>query len=199
MSSPNASAVLSDRSVATWELPTVDLQIDARRTQPLPSGRGETLGRSADTGNPAAIAQTLSAQALEWASPLAPKKRCWQRLEAVEGTTTYAIAWPMSSSVALHDHGGASGAFFVVRGALQETVVSPPPDQLTPTRTHTVQVGEYISFDENHVHGLENLAPVPALSVHVYAPTLRSMTYFAVPNLTGLWALRTEWIEGAIP
>lgn len=45
--------------------------------------------------------------------------------ELIARTPTYeawVIAWPTGGGIELHDHGGSSGAFYVVSGELDETV-----------------------------------------------------------------------------
>ncbi|HLN43382.1 MAG TPA: hypothetical protein VK215_13065, partial [Acidimicrobiales bacterium] len=47
-------------------------------------------------------------------------------------------------------------------------------------RTTTIPTNGSISFAGRHIHDIVNLGPVPAISVHVYAPRLTSMTYYRV-------------------
>ena len=35
-----------------------------------------------------------------------------------------------------------------------------------------------VTFDKSHIHEIVNRGPGPAVSVHVYAPRLRAMTYY---------------------
>lgn len=39
-----------------------------------------------------------------------------------------------------------------------------------------------VTFDIAHVHEMVNLGPDPAISVHVYAPRLTTMTYYEFRN-----------------
>ena len=45
-------------------------------------------------------------------------------------------------------------------------------------RTATIPTNRSVSFAERHVHDIVNMGAVPAISVHVYAPRLTSMTYY---------------------
>ena len=56
----------------------------------------------------------------------------------------------------------------------------------------TVGTGEHVVFGPGHVHDLVNEGPGPALSVHVYSPALRTMTFFDQHADRGLVAVRTE-------
>lgn len=140
-------------------------------------------------------ARALSEAALQWAHVLAPTERIWHRFDAPYGATAYAIAWPPGSEVPLHDHGGAAGAIFVVLGLLEETVVRRERGREVVSRSRTIRGGEHVTFGRDHVHAVTNRGLTPALSVHVYAPVLRSMTYFATLDSDGLSPLHTEWIE----
>jgi hypothetical protein len=44
--------------------------------------------------------------------------------------------------------------------------------------TSTIGVGETTSFADHDVHDIVNVADAPAISVHVYAPRLTTMTYY---------------------
>lgn len=81
------------------------------------------------------------------------------------------IAWPPGTSTGWHDHGGASGAFHVVRGSLtQETWRAGQLGESDLTE------GEDFSFAPGVVHNTTNIADGVALSVHAYSPGLSEMT-----------------------
>lgn len=86
----------------------------------------------------------------------------------------WAITWPKHASSEWHDHGGASGAFVVVRGALlEETWRSggENPEQVYGPDEHR-------SFGAGLIHRTSVFGDEPALSVHAYAPVLDgSRTY----------------------
>ena len=55
-------------------------------------------------------------------------------------------------------------------------------------RTRTVEADTSITISPTTVHGVANLGPADALSVHVYSPPLSTMTYYG--------SARTEVISG---
>jgi hypothetical protein len=48
------------------------------------------------------------------------------------------------------------------------------------TTTTVLERGSSRSFGAHHIHAVANVAPAPAISVHVYSPRLASMTHFDV-------------------
>ena len=56
----------------------------------------------------------------------------------------------------------------------------------------SIGTGEHVVFGPEYVHDFVNGGPGPALSVHVYSPALRSMTYFDWSDRNGLVGIRTE-------
>ena len=94
------------------------------------------------------------------------------------GTTdveVWLLSWLPGQESPLHDHGGAAGAFTVLFGTLDETVVNrrtgTSADQLwTPGRLR--------SFGGELVHRVGNDGDSPAVSLHVYAPSLDRMTRY---------------------
>jgi quercetin dioxygenase-like cupin family protein len=97
-------------------------------------------------------------------------ERTWVRVAANDSWEAWLIRWPPGTSVGLHDHGGSSGAFSVVRGQLQEVVVT------AGRRTIAVHsAGATRSFCPDVVHDVGNVGDGPAVSVHVYSPPLTTM------------------------
>lgn len=99
-------------------------------------------------------------------------QRYYTRVAADESYEAWLLTWLPGQSTGLHDHGGSSGAFVVVTGALTETTVAPGGRHevvrlLTRPRVRT--------FDAAHVHDVANRGTVPAISLHVYAPALQTM------------------------
>jgi predicted metal-dependent enzyme (double-stranded beta helix superfamily) len=88
------------------------------------------------------------------------------------------LSWLPGQGTGLHDHGGASGAFAVVTGTLHEhsarTGLSGPPRLLTSSRTS----GQLRTFGSHHLHDVVNVGNEPAVSVHVYSPTITTMTRY---------------------
>jgi len=100
-------------------------------------------------------------------------ERTWERILATEVWDAWLIRWPAGTSVGPHDHGGSSGAFSVVRGALVEIVASATGSQLTIHRA-----GSTRAFGQDVVHDVANIGDQPAVSVHVYSPPLTSMVRY---------------------
>ena len=90
----------------------------------------------------------------------------------------------------MHDHGGSSGALWVVAGALEEHVVAAGGGGLT--RPHASEVGGGLAFGPSHIHDVVNTGHVPATSVHVYSPPMASMTFYRQEG-PGLVVERAEY------
>ena len=90
------------------------------------------------------------------------------------------IAWPSGGAVDLHDHGGAAGVITVVAGELTE--IRATPDAAALTR-RTLRPGAVYDVDAEAVHDVFNARDQQALSVHVYAPGLTSMTFYDPTDL----------------
>ncbi len=142
----------------------------------------------------AAIARGLAETAHIWPDVTDPKERIWHTIARTDRFEAFVIAWPAGSSIELHDHGEAAGAIAVAAGELIETAVHDVAGWPTflPTR---LTAGIQLSFREGHVHGLHNPGLVPALTVHVYSPVLRSMTFFDHDDEGARLAVRTELFD----
>ena len=132
-----------------------------------------------------------------------PSRRWYARLAEASGHEAWLLTWMPGQETDLHDHGGSAGAFVVVRGALlidgagierdqaeraidlmvrgalTEATVQP----LANGRGHRrvprgLAAGTVRAFGSNHIHHIRNEGPAPAISVHVYAPALHSMTRY---------------------
>jgi len=104
------------------------------------------------------------------------------------------LGWPVGEGIDLHDHGSSSGAVVVVAGTLLETSIE-ASEWLRPggrLRHRRLPVGALISFGPDHIHDVVNAGAGQALSIHVYAPRLRSMTFYENRPDRGLAAVRTE-------
>jgi Cysteine dioxygenase type I len=124
------------------------------------------------------VARLLAARAPGWPGMTRPAYRRWDLMAVTDNFEAWIIAWPPGGAIELHDHGGSSGAVVVAAGALRETrVVSQPPGTWA-LETSTIGVGETTSFADHDVHDIVNVADAPAISVHVYAPRLTTMTYY---------------------
>ena len=121
-----------------------------------------------------------------------PCERCWRTIVANEQLEAWVVAWPVGGAIELHDHGNSAGAVVVARGTLTETSVRPGTDRHLVAASTSIATGDHVVFGPDYVHDFVNGGPGPALSVHVYSPALRSMTYFDWSDRDGLIGLRTE-------
>jgi hypothetical protein len=104
------------------------------------------------------------------------------------------LGWPVGQGIELHDHGSSSGALVVVEGTLLETYV-PASDWLRPgvrLRHRRLPEGASVAFGPDHIHDVVNGGARQALSIHVYSPRLRAMTFYENTPDRGLAAVRTE-------
>lgn len=101
-------------------------------------------------------------------------ERQWHQAVVTPQLQVWVIAWPPGSSTGWHDHGGAEGAFRVVRGSLFEHVWT------DKERTRKLSGGDLRVFSGNHVHNVRNESAEPALSVHAYSPSLDAMTRYEI-------------------
>ncbi|MET7968926.1 cysteine dioxygenase family protein [Micromonospora sp. NPDC005305] len=123
----------------------------------------------------------LLAVAARWADPTGwpvplrfdHAQRWYARLAADAEHEVWALSWLPGQGTDLHDHGGSSGAFLVVAGALTEETVT--GGRLRP---HQLAAGAGRRFGPRHVHVVTNRSGQPAASVHVYRPALRRMTRY---------------------
>jgi predicted metal-dependent enzyme (double-stranded beta helix superfamily) len=61
-----------------------------------------------------------------------------------------------------------------------------------PPRHRRLPEGALVSFGPDHIHDVVNAGARQALSIHVYAPRLRSMTFYENRPDRGLAPIRTE-------
>jgi predicted metal-dependent enzyme (double-stranded beta helix superfamily) len=94
------------------------------------------------------------------------------------------LTWLPGQSTGLHDHGGSAGAFAVLEGTLDESVVVPDRQHDRPwltTRARGYAAGALRSFGPRHLHDVE-ARHAPAISLHVYAPALTVMTRYILDD-----------------
>lgn len=133
----------------------------------------------------------------------AERPAVWRRLvrHDAEGRWVAALAiigqsevwlqgWPAGEHIELHDHGGASGALYVLEGRLMETYAA--GTDATRLRRRRLGRGAVSAFGPDHIHDVVNIGGTPALTIQVYTPRLVTMTYYAFRPRRGLEALRTE-------
>ena len=97
-----------------------------------------------------------------------PEQRWWARLALTWGVELWLLSWLPGQGTRPHDHGGASGAFTVMAGALDETYRYPGRSLRRVERP----TGAAIGFGAGHAHQVRNTTDSPAMSVHAYSPPL---------------------------
>ena len=105
-----------------------------------------------------------------------PNERWFTRLAAHADHDVWLIGWDSYQGVDLHDHGGSSGALYVVEGELLET--STRREGVFLQEQHLV-AGTARAFGPGHVHRVVNPSAAPATSVHVYSPPLVTMDFYS--------------------
>ena len=93
------------------------------------------------------------------------------------GCDAWVITWPPGTGLPRHDHGGAAGAMAVVEGTLVERHAR----RWAPAtiRRRVLDTGSVVAFGPDHIHEVRNDGVVPAVSIHVYAPSLETMHFYA--------------------
>jgi hypothetical protein len=132
-----------------------------------------------------AAATWLGEVAPTWAAMAGsvPTTRAYRRLLAAPGLEAWLICWPRDGSLELHDHGGASGAFCLLEGVLEEESLT--TDGSGDTRVvagaphrRTVWAGQTVAFEGNYIHDVRNTSGPVATSVHVYGAAERAMAFY---------------------
>jgi predicted metal-dependent enzyme (double-stranded beta helix superfamily) len=108
---------------------------------------------------------------------------------AAIGCEAWLIRWPVGSVAPLHDHGMAYGVAQVVTGALFEQRFTP---LVRVARERDWQPGAEVELAKGIYHEVRNLGLRTAYSIHVYAPRLEQMTFYARGARGELRALRQE-------
>ncbi len=123
------------------------------------------------------------------------RERWYVRLSAQRGYEVWLLSWMPGQGTELHDHGGSAGAFTVVRGLLTEATVVYPRSSL-PRRALRCYP-PVRAFGRRHIHRVVNLGTEPAVSVHVYAPAITSMTRYRLDpdglRMVGVQSAGEDW------
>lgn len=136
------------------------------------------------------LAREMAGHTTRWvdAHPEPLVERSYELLEVTNDVEVWVIHWPTGGHLQLHDHGGSSGAFWVVGGALEEGYAA---EDRSLRRRH-VAAGNGAAFGPRYVHDVRNGGMQPATSVHAYSPPMPGMTFYRnAPG--GLVAERTEY------
>jgi hypothetical protein len=142
------------------------------------------IGTGATTSTDASlleVAAGLAATARLLGPPAPPPAtRSWVRLCSTDEFDAWLISWPPGGAVDFHDHGESAGAFVVLHGALVELE---PGEVDGALQRRALPSGARRAVPRGAVHDVVNESAVPALSVHVYAPPLRTMTFYDPEDL----------------
>jgi mannose-6-phosphate isomerase-like protein (cupin superfamily) len=146
--------------------------------------------------SPASIARELAATPELWWPKVRRSggRRWYEPLTEDDHFEAWLLGWPVGEGIELHDHGSSSGALVVVEGVLSETYVDTSPGLRPGARLQhrLLPQGDLVAFGPDHIHDVVNGGRRQALSIHVYSPRLRSMTFYENRPDRGLAAVRTE-------
>ncbi len=106
--------------------------------------------------------------------------RYYARLAAEPTYEAWLLTWLPGQGTDWHDHGGSAGAFVVLQGVLTEQRAQVQPDgppRIVPSAQQ--YAAEAVRpFGTKHIHKVTNNGLAPAISLHVYAPSLSEMNYY---------------------
>jgi rhodanese-related sulfurtransferase len=144
-----------------------DLRVDDdMTTENTVTTPAKTLTELAD------IVRSLAGRPADWMHRV--QLRCGERwFECIEqgpDHDVWLISWLPGQGTGFHDHGGSSGAFAVVLGALEEH--RPGADPLS------VGNREVRAFGSQYAHDVRNASAAPAVSIHAYSPPLTRMNMY---------------------
>ncbi|SOD63892.1 Cysteine dioxygenase type I [Streptomyces zhaozhouensis] len=123
-------------------------------------------------------------------------ERWYRRLAVGTDHEVWLLTWLPGQGTEIHDHGGASGAFGVVRGELTERAFAlPGAEAPRPPRLRGLTPPAVRAFGPRHVHQVTNPGPEPAVSIHAYAPALATMSYYADTGDGALRLVRTDGVD----
>lgn len=146
-------------------------------SSPLTAGRGRRLS----LGELRDVVTRFSAEVREgrYVPEFRTEERWHVRIHQDDDVDVWLISWTTEQGTELHDHGGSSGAFTVVDGALHEYVWSgPKQDAPGALLTKVRGEGETVAFGPHYVHDVRNHFADAAVSVHAYSPPIRMMNYY---------------------
>jgi Cysteine dioxygenase type I len=171
-----AVSSLSDAPVPTFTLIPGAASAASASQQAHPAGRGQRgrrLSLDALTVIAAGLAQTAPEADHSWIRGI---RRSYTQLLQTDLYDAWLISWLPSGNLELHDHGGSQGAVAVASGKLVEAYTD--LRWRHPVRHRVINHPDTVTIPCARVHEVSNPGPERALSVHVYSPPLRSMTFF---------------------
>jgi predicted metal-dependent enzyme (double-stranded beta helix superfamily) len=114
-----------------------------------------------------------------------PRGRWYHRLAQDDDHEVWLLTWLPGQGTGLHDHGGSAGAFLVISGSLVEDTLAVETTPLAgPPKITARELAEGAGrrFGPRHIHRVTNSSARPAVSVHVYAPALTTMTRYRIAD-----------------
>ncbi len=123
----------------------------------------------------------IAADTASWQSRLClpdGDERWWTRLHADAGTAVdvWLLSWLPGSATQLHDHGGSTAAFTVVRGTLREIRLDRSGHRIAKQR----RTGTATVVPPRVIHDVNGAGDGPAVSIHAYSPPLTTMNFYDV-------------------
>jgi Cysteine dioxygenase type I len=149
---------------------TVDQHPSPRDSSGLPDLHGPTPQRLG------LLARRLARRPDRWFDRLRfdTRRRHYTRISSTPTYEAWLLTWLPGQATRLHDHGGSSGAFVVVEGALRERTVTCGALGRASATERVLASGRMRSFGPDHVHDVSGLSP-RAVSLRVYGPALATM------------------------
>jgi cysteine dioxygenase len=89
--------------------------------------------------------------------------------------------WLPGQASRIHDHGGSFGAALVLRGELREARYLWTSAHLTPLSSQSASPGCVLLEQPETIHRIGNVSGGAAVTLHLYAPPMRSMTSYDAP------------------
>ncbi len=126
------------------------------------------------------VVRRVAASPAEWLTRvrLNPGGRWYERIHLDDSHEVWVISWLPGQATGFHDHGGSSGAFTVVWGALVERRVAGGVAS-GHVLAKPVGAGGSRAFGPRYIHDVRNSAASSvAVSVHAYSPPLPEMTRY---------------------
>jgi predicted metal-dependent enzyme (double-stranded beta helix superfamily) len=147
------------------------------------------------------LAQNLAHRTDLWRSRVsfAHDTRFSVRVAVTDDYEAWLLTWLPGQSTGLHDHGGSAGAFAVLDGVVEESTLSPAASRSPAALVQrTLSAGRVRSFGADYVHDVTNTGSAPAVSLHVYAPALETMSRYVLdddgrPQVVSLEHSGTDW------
>src|SRR4051794_24942671 len=121
----------------------------------------------------------IAADTASWQGRLrlpAGDERWWTQLHGRADVDVWLLSWLPGSTTQLHDHGGSTAAFTVVRGVLREVRLDRRGHRIEKQR----RTGAATVVPPQVIHDVNGAGTGPAVSIHAYSPPLRTMNFYAV-------------------